>query len=198
MRTNYILIDYENVQNIDLSALKGKSFFIKIFIGNLQTKVPIDLVLKSQELHTQIEWIQINGTGKNALDFHLTFMLGRLVEKDPNACFHVISKDTGYDHLINHLKFKNILCSRKEDIAKITTLIQEGNKSLEDSYEAVMKKLEAVDKKNRPKSEATLKNHIRAHLKLQEGDTIINEIFQKLLSSKKISIDQAKVIDYSF
>jgi len=198
MRTNYILIDYENVQNINLSALKGKSFFIKIFIGNLQTKVPIDLVLKSQELHTQIEWIQINGTGKNALDFHLTFMLGRLVEKDPNACFHVISKDTGYDHLINHLKFKNILCSRKEDIAKITTLIQEGNKSLEDSYEAVMKKLEAVDKKNRPKSEATLKNHIRAHLKLQDGDIIINEIFQKLLSSKKISIDQAKVIDYSF
>ncbi|MFN5981792.1 MAG: PIN domain-containing protein, partial [Pseudanabaena sp.] len=171
---------------------------IKIFIGNLQTKVPIDLVLKSQELHTQIEWIQINGTGKNALDFHLTFMLGRLVEKDPNACFHVISKDTGYDHLINHLKFKNILCSRKEDIAKITTLIQEGNKSLEDSYEAVMKKLEAVDKKNRPKSEATLKNHIRAHLKLHDGDIVINDIFQKLLSSKKISIDQAKVIDYSF
>ncbi|MCA6590451.1 MAG: hypothetical protein IM531_14130 [Pseudanabaena sp. M090S1SP1A06QC] len=198
MRTNYILIDYENVQNINLSALKGKSFFIKIFIGNLQTKVPIDLVLKSQELHTQIEWIQINGTGKNALDFHLTFMLGRLVEKDPNACFHVISKDTGYDHLINHLKFKNILCSRKEDIAKITTLIQEGNKSLEDSYEAVMKKLEAVDKKNRPKSEATLKNHIRAHLKLHDGDIVINDIFQKLLSSKKISIDQAKVIDYSF
>ena len=198
MRTNYILIDYENVQNINLSALKGKSFFIKIFIGNLQTKVPIDLVLKSQELHTQIEWIQINGTGKNALDFHLTFMLGRLVEKDPNACFHVISKDTGYDHLINHLKFKNILCSRKEDIAKITTLIQEGNKYLEDSFEAVMKKLEAVDKKNRPKSEATLKNHIRAHLKLHDGDIVINDIFQKLLSSKKISIDQAKVIDYSF
>lgn len=198
MRTNYILIDYENVQNIDLSSLKGKSFFIKIFIGNLQTKVPIDLVLKSQELYTQIEWIQINGTGKNALDFHLTFMLGRLVEKDPNACFHIISKDTGYDHLINHLKLKNILCSRKEDIAKITNLIQEENKSLEDSYDAVMKKLGAVDKKNRPKSEATLKNYIRAHLKLQEGDIIVTETFQKLLGNKKISIDQSKVIDYSF
>ena len=198
MRTNYILIDYENIQNIDLSSLKGKSFFIKIFIGNLQTKVPIDLVLRSQELHTQIEWIQINGTSKNALDFHLTFMLGRLVEKDSSACFHIISKDTGYDHLINHLKTRNILCSRKEDITKITNLIQEENKSFEDSYEAVLKKLGAVDKKNRPKSEATLKNHIRAHLKLLDGNPVVTEIFRKLISDKKIKIDNAQVVDYSF
>jgi hypothetical protein len=39
MRTNYILIDYENVQNIDLSSLKGKSFFIKIFVIAQRRKI---------------------------------------------------------------------------------------------------------------------------------------------------------------
>ena len=110
MRNNYILVDYENVHNIDLSCIQGKNFYVKIFIGTHQTKIPIDLVLKSQELGKQVEWIQINGSGKNALDFHITFVLGRLVEKDPDGFFHIISKDTGFDPLIIYLKSQKIFC----------------------------------------------------------------------------------------
>jgi hypothetical protein len=57
--------------------------------------------VKSQKLGNQIEWIQINGNGKNALDFHIAFELGRLAQKEAKSFFHIISKDTGYDPLVN-------------------------------------------------------------------------------------------------
>ena len=48
MKNNYILVDFENVQNIDLNSIKDKNYYIKIFIGTNQTKIPVELVLKSQ------------------------------------------------------------------------------------------------------------------------------------------------------
>ncbi|BBC22579.1 PIN domain-containing protein [Pseudanabaena sp. ABRG5-3] len=198
MKNNYILVDYENVQNIDLTCFKEKTFFIKIFIGTNQTKIPIDLVLKSQELGNQVEWIQINGSGKNALDFHITFILGRLVQKEPESFFHIISKDTGFDPLISYLKNQKIFCSRKEDISLITILMWNEGISLEDTCTIIVQKLTSIDKKCRPKSEATLKNYIKAQLGLKEVNPIIDSVYQNLLDSKQIYFNQAKKIDYSF
>lgn len=198
MKNNYILIDYENVQNIDLSCLKEKNFYIKIFIGTNQTKIPIDLVLRSQELGNQVEWIQINGSGKNALDFHITFVLGKLVQQDPEAFFHIISKDTGFDPLINYLKNQKTLCARKEDISLITNLLWNDSMPLEDTCKIIVQKLSSIDRRCRPKSESTLKNYIKAQLGLKEIAPVINEVYQKLLVSKNIHFDQAKKLDYGF
>jgi len=206
MKNNYILVDYENVQNIDLSCIKGKNFYIKIFIGTHQTKIPIELVLKAQELGKQVEWIQINGSSKNALDFHITFVLGRLVEKELDGFFHIISKDTGFDTLIIYLKTQKIFCKRSEDISFIAesqSLVpaQEEKKIEQTSdniYELIVKKISSIDKKCRPKSEITLKNHIKSLLGLKEITTDVNEIYQKLLNSKKIYFNQAKKIEYGF
>ncbi|MFZ4728372.1 MAG: PIN domain-containing protein [Pseudanabaena sp.] len=198
MKNNYILVDYENVQNIDLNSIKGKNFYIKIFVGTNQTKIPVELVLKSQELGSQVEWIQINGSGKNALDFHITFVLGRLTQKDSEAFFHVISKDTGFDPLIAYLKSQKIPCKRSEDISLITSLVWDETISSEETYKIVFQKLASIDKKCRPKSESTLKNYIKAQLGLKESTPIVNEVYRKFLSSKKIHFDQAKKIEYEF
>lgn len=198
MKNNYILVDYENVQNIDLTCFKDKTFFIKIFIGTNQTKIPIDLVLKSQELGNQVEWIQINGSGKNALDFHITFILGRLVQKDPESLFHIISKDTGFDPLISYLKNQKILCSRKEDISLVTNSLWNEKSSLEETCTIILQKLTSIDKKGRPKSEATLKNYIKVQLGLKEVNPIIDSVYQNLFDCKKINFNQAKKIDYNF
>ncbi len=198
MKNNYILVDFENVQNIDLNSIKGKNFYIKIFVGTNQTKIPVELVLKSQDLGSQVEWIQINGSGKNALDFHITFVLGRLTQKDPDAFFHIISKDTGFDPLIAYLKNQKIPCKRSEDISLITSLVWNETISLEETCKIVVQKLTSIDKKCRPKSESTLKNYIKAQLGLHESTPIVNEVYQKFLSSIKIHFDQAKKIEYEF
>jgi len=204
MKNNYILVDFENVQNIDLNSIKDKNYYIKIFIGTNQTKIPVELVLKSQELGSQVEWIQINGSGKNALDFHITFILGRLTQNDPDAFFHIISKDTGFDPLIAYLKSQKIFCKRSDDIflimestSKVSTT-QLDKKVSEEPFQVVCQRLASIDKKSRPKSEATLKNHIKSILCLKELTPAVNEIYQKLLNSKKIHFDQAKKIEYEF
>ena len=204
MKNNYILVDFENIPNIDLNSIKDKNFYIKIFIGTNQTKIPVELVLKSQELGSQVEWIQISGSGKNALDFHITFVLGRLTQKDPDAFFHVISKDTGFDPLISYLKNQRIFCKRSEDISLIMestskiSVIQLDKKTSEEPFKLVCQRLTSIDKKSRPQSEAALKNHIKSILCLKELTPAVDEIYQKLLSSKKIYFNQAKKIEYEF
>ncbi len=201
MRNNYILVDFENVSNIDLNSIKDKNFYIKIFIGTNQTKIPVELVLKSQELGGQVEWMQINGSGKNALDFHITFVLGRLTQNDPDAFFHIISKDTGFDPLIAYLKSQKIFCKRSDDISLITKsqgLVWDETMPLEDTYKTIINKLSLIDKNCRPKAEETLKNYIKAQLGLKQLAPIVNDIYQKLFDSKKVYFNQAKKIEYAF
>ena len=231
MLTNYILVDYENVQNIDLSSIQDKNIYIKMFVGSKQNNIPTDLVVKSQKLGNQIEWIQINGNGKNALDFHIAFELGKLAQKETKSFFHIISKDTGYDPLVSYIKSQKIFCKRSEDIVLVIEAIQSSfkptsvnqttpsvnqttpsvnqistvkkkdtnlSKTPIDQCNLVIKSLSAVNKTKRPKSEKSLKNHIKSHLGLKETNPIINKIYQQLLSDLKISLDQAKKIDYKF
>src|SRR5690606_684627 len=51
--------------------------------------------------------------GKNALDFHIAFYMGKTSASDPGSEFVVISKDTGYDPLLRHLRASGIKATRK-------------------------------------------------------------------------------------
>ena len=84
MRTN-VLIDYENVQSEDLSALKQDNFRIIVFVGARQTKIPFETAVALQQLGSNAEYVKISGSGPNALDFHIAFYIGQLAEKDPEA-----------------------------------------------------------------------------------------------------------------
>jgi hypothetical protein len=50
-----------------------------------------------QRLGEHARYVRIGGTGRNALDFHLAFYLGELVQRDPGGVFRVVSKDGGFD-----------------------------------------------------------------------------------------------------
>jgi hypothetical protein len=110
--TNYIFIDFENVQPKDLSALDAEHFKIIVFVGTNQKKVPVEMAKALQPLGNKVEYIKITGNGSNALDFHIAFYIGWFVKQDPSAHFYVISKDKGFDPLIKHLKAKEIPVTR--------------------------------------------------------------------------------------
>jgi len=97
----YLCIDYENVQDVKVEILK-KNVKVIILVGNTQSKVPIDLVMKTQPFGNAIEWIQVNANGRNALDFFIAYFLGKDTETDPLKSFIIYSKDAGYDLLISH------------------------------------------------------------------------------------------------
>ncbi|HSC85451.1 MAG TPA: PIN domain-containing protein, partial [Pseudomonas sp.] len=119
MRTNYVLVDYENLQIQSLGLLQEPHFRLFMFLGPNNTKLPTELVVAVQRLRERAEYVQLDTPGHNALDFHVTFYLGMLTAKDPSGYFHVISRDKGFDSLIKHLKAKGISAARSELIEEL-------------------------------------------------------------------------------
>lgn len=116
MKTNYVLIDFENVQPASIAALDAEHFHVIVFCGANQTKVGLDLATVMQKMGSRAQYLQISGNGSNALDFHIAFYIGELASRDPGAFFHIISRDTGFDPLIAHLKSRKILSARSKTI----------------------------------------------------------------------------------
>jgi hypothetical protein len=116
LKTNYVLIDYENVQVKSLELLRAEHYRIYVFLGPSNMKLHKDLVLAMHEFGERAEYVELDVSGKNALDFHLAYFLGTLSTADPAGCFHLISKDTGFDPLVKYLTSKKILASRSESI----------------------------------------------------------------------------------
>lgn len=53
MRTNYVLLDFENVQPPSLEALAHDHFKLLVFVGASQTKVPFEIAASLQQLGAQ-------------------------------------------------------------------------------------------------------------------------------------------------
>jgi len=103
-----VLVDYENIQPESLRAFDYEQCRVLVFVGSAQLKLPFELVAAMQRLGDRGEYVHIPGCGPNALDFHIAYYIGRLAAQDPTACFHIVSNDTGFDPLIQHLKAKHI------------------------------------------------------------------------------------------
>ena len=119
MNTSYVLIDFENVHVKTLALLKGDKFRVKVFLGPKNAKLPVELVLAMHELGQSADYIQLGVSGANALDFHITYYLGKLTAEDPHGHFHIISKDTGFDSLLKHLLGKGLHCKRSASIEQM-------------------------------------------------------------------------------
>lgn len=109
---HFVLSDFENVQFKEIGTLKPGECRIKLFIGQSQTKLSVELVEALQPFGAEAEIIRISGNGPNALDFHIAFYLGRLAAEFPGSHFSIISRDTGFDPLITHLASQGIGCVR--------------------------------------------------------------------------------------
>lgn len=119
MRTNYVLIDYENVQPDVMTVLDKEHFKVIVFVGANQAKVTFEVASVLQQLGTRAEYVKISGNGSNALDFHIAYYIGVFAQSEPDAFFHIVSRDAGFDPLIAHLKSKKILASRSTDVTEI-------------------------------------------------------------------------------
>lgn len=116
----YYLIDFENVQPKALDCLKPGTSCIKVFVGAQQTKVMLDLARALQPFGTDAEYIQITGSGPDAVDFHIAYYIGCLSAREPNAMFRIVSKDTGFDPLVRHLVAKGVDCRRIQELGPVS------------------------------------------------------------------------------
>jgi hypothetical protein len=114
MSLTYILIDFENVQPTaaDMKLIRGADYRVRLFHGSHQNKFDAEMVKALQPLGVNLEYFQCERSGKNALDFHIAFCLGRLVQECEAAAtqattrekFFIVSKDGGFDTLLGHVR----------------------------------------------------------------------------------------------
>lgn len=110
-----LLVDYENKQKVDLSVLDA-SFRAIIFVGANQN--PPKAAKKPATAHrfSRVDFLKVSGNGKNALDFHIAFELGRTFEAKPQTECFVLSGDKGFDPLLSHLITSGMQCRRIESL----------------------------------------------------------------------------------
>ncbi|MCX2793607.1 PIN domain-containing protein [Microbulbifer thermotolerans] len=192
MKTNYVLIDLENVQPKNLELLKGHGFKVIVFVGSKQVKIFFDLACAMQSLGSDAEYVKIEGSGPNALDFHIAFYIGNIAAKDSDCYFHIISKDTGFDPLIKHLKTKRIYAQREKDISEIPLLKISNSKSMVERIDAIVEFLKARGAA-KPRAVKTLSNSINSLFmkKLEEDE--LAKIMDELIRQKIVIANGSKV-----
>ena len=192
MKTNFVLIDYESVQPKLLASLNQEHFRIFVFLGENQTKIPLDLVETMQTFGDRAKYIKINGVGPNALDFHIAFYIGQIVKDTPDSYFHIISKDKGFDPLIKHLKSLKILCARSEKVEDMPLFKVLNSSSTDEQIDAVIENLKQRGT-SKPRKEKTLLSTINAMFQKKLVEKDLAEILSQLKARGVISLNDGNV-----
>jgi len=192
LKNNYILIDYENVQPENLAILNGHPVKVIVFVGANQAKVSFDLASSLQALGGNAKYVKIGGNGSNALDFHIAFYIGQLAERDPDAFFHIISKDTGFDPLIKHLKERKIVSQREKDLSEISFLRIPNTKSSAEKIAAIVKNL-ATRGHSRPRKIKTLANTINSLFMKTLEESELMGLIEQLCQKQYVVIENENV-----
>ena len=190
--TNYVLIDFENVQPKNLELLTQHPFKVHVFVGASQAKVPFDLADSMQLLGNNARYVKISGNGQNALDFHIAYYVGELAGKDPDAQFHIISKDKGFDPLIKHLRSRGIRIQREKDLAEIPILQLPDTTSSDEKIAAIIKNLGGRGQ-SRPRKVRTLENTINTLFTKKLDRTELSALVKELQKRKLVVVNKGNV-----
>ena len=191
-RTNFVLVDFENVQPKDIGLLKDGPFKVKVFLGPNQSKIPVALAAALQSLGESAEYIVLETAGNNALDFHIAYFIGVLSAVEPTAFFHIISKDSGFDPLLKYLKGKKIFAQRSTCIADIPYFKPSLPVAPEAQVEAVIADL-VRRKASKPRTQKTLLSTLHALFKKELSEQQLNALFAALCKRGVVKVEGAKV-----
>jgi NTP pyrophosphatase (non-canonical NTP hydrolase) len=107
----HVLLDYENVQPSDaeLRALVPDAGQVWVFHGPHQREVE----KRFASFGTGATAVPISQTGKNALDFHLSFYMGYIASRNPESPMVVVANDKGYEPMLEHAKAMGFVVRRQ-------------------------------------------------------------------------------------
>jgi NTP pyrophosphatase (non-canonical NTP hydrolase) len=105
----HVLLDYENVQPSDaeLRALVPDAGQVWVFHGPQQREVE----KRFASFGTGATAVPISKTGKNALDFHLSFYMGYIASRNQASAMVVVANDKGYEPMLDHARAMGLRCA---------------------------------------------------------------------------------------
>jgi len=116
----HLLVDWENVQPAGdaLKALVPEGTDAWLFHGPHQK---MDDASHRDAFGEGVVRVPRSGVGRNALDFQLTYYVGYIAARQPQATFVIVSNDQGYDPMLEHareLGFKARRCEFRKPAPK--------------------------------------------------------------------------------
>lgn len=98
----HVLLDYENVQptEVQLRALVPDASQVWVFHGPHQRQVEE----RFASFGADVTAVPISKTGKNALDFHLSFCMGYIASRNHASAMVVVANDKGYEPMLEHAR----------------------------------------------------------------------------------------------
>ncbi|HZV97373.1 MAG TPA: PIN domain-containing protein [Methylophilaceae bacterium] len=163
MQTHYVFVDYENTQPGNLGLINGSSqhFKIKVFLGRHQNMIPLNLARAMHALGEDAEYVQLDSSRRNAIDFNIAFQLGELAVQHPEARFSILSNDPGFNAIVDSLKSKGIVCARYPDIENLMERSEPASAASDQPQEDRIVAMEAPNKLQGVPSKKTLVQAIR-------------------------------------
>lgn len=192
MRTNFVLIDSENVKPEFIEKLKHEHFRVVVFVGANLKRLDFPIVNAVQSLGSNGSYVQINSHGPSALDFHIAYYIGTLSAAHPDAYFHIISKDQGFDPLIKHLKDRKIFCSRSASVLEIPLVKASDNLSPRQRAKEFYEKRIAFAA-GRPATVTSLQSAIVAHFHKVLSEAEVAQVLKALTAAGHIVVNGKKV-----
>ena len=100
--STHVLLDYENVQPTedDLRAMVPDASQLWVFHGPHQRQV----AQRFASFGANVTAVPISKTGRNALDFHLSFYMGYIASRNQASAIVVVANDKGYEPMLEHAK----------------------------------------------------------------------------------------------
>jgi len=122
----------------------------------------------------------------------LLWWVGELAAREPNAYFHVISKDKGFDPLIRHLKERKIRVQRETDLGEIPVLQLSDKTSMDEKISAIIKNLGGRGQ-SRPRKVKTLQNTINSLFTKSLDQKELNALVSEMKKRRLIVVNQNNV-----
>lgn len=194
MRKNFVLIDYENLQPKTFERLAHESFHVKVFVGPNQPKVPVETAMAMQSFGERAEYIRISKSRKNAADFHIAYYVGMLTQQSSQDRFYIVSRDDGFDPLVEHLKSKKIEIRRVTAIGEVPAVKRSDVITGRSRAEIYAQKL-AEPKMTKPRTLTTLGRHIGSFFTKQRlTEREISRIVAELIKQRIFAVDGKNVV----
>jgi hypothetical protein len=188
---NHVFVDFENVYEIDPALIGAKSTEFTLLIGPENKKLDLDVVEKLLTHAGAVQFIRL---------------------ADPAGYFHLISKDKGYDPLLDHLKGKHVHVRRHEDFASLSATLlpipaqqppaaiaqarQPAKPALSGDAAHLLEILRSFA--SRPRTRKTLTRHVITVLGNKINEEQAGHLIRELCSAGKIAINAQDKVEYRF
>ena len=218
---NHVFVDVENVKKVELFVLDQKNYIVHLFFGPTNKKLEVDVVERMLMNSQAVKMIRSPKEGKDALDFVLAYHLGQEVLMDPKAYFHLLSRDEGFDSLVELLKARNVKVKRHSSWEELEASVVAKNAATSGngqsgangvvavpvnggpekapllSHEAVKFLVNLIKSaRNHPKKEATLVSHANSSLGKKASDTNGKKVVTELKNAGHLKIDDKGAVSY--